>query len=206
MTVVLSAKGTRLNRRGLETREQLLKEALYCLAEGGPEAGSANAVAKRAGVTWGTIQHQFGDVDGLWAAVLEYIAEHRGAMFEELPSQPEMGARVEAVVELLWSALGTPGAQAIYNLRDALPRQWEQLEESFPRTAAAMARWYAEWLEMCERSFAGLDVDERRLQLLCSLLPAAIRGIYFERPFSPRTDTGEGRRGLVDAITAYLRG
>ncbi|HWI44260.1 MAG TPA: TetR/AcrR family transcriptional regulator [Nocardioides sp.] len=202
--MVLSAKGTRLNRRGLETREQLLKHALYCLAEGGPEAGSANAVAKRAGVTWGTIQHQFGDVDGLWAAVLEYTYTHRGRLLDELPSQPELGPRVEAVVGLMWTLLETPGALAMYNLRDALPRQWEQLEESFPRTAEVMARWHDDWLAICERSFAGLDVDERRLARVRDLLPGAIRGIYFERSFARVTDAGEGRQGLIEAITAYL--
>ena len=48
----LSAKGTRLNRRGLETRRHLLDVAVQCLAAGGPEAVSANLVAKEAGATW----------------------------------------------------------------------------------------------------------------------------------------------------------
>jgi AcrR family transcriptional regulator len=71
MTGAVSAKGTRLNRRGLETRQHLLEVALECLAAG-PEAASANLVARESGVTWGTVQHQFGDVDGLWAAVLAF--------------------------------------------------------------------------------------------------------------------------------------
>jgi AcrR family transcriptional regulator len=205
VTVVLSAKGTRLNRRGLETRQQLLKQALFCLAEGGPEAVSANAVVKRAGATWGTIQHQFGDVDGLWAAVLEYVAEHRGPVFDELPSQTDLGERVEAVVEMLWSALEMPGSVAIYNLRDALAGQREHLESSFPRTARAIARWDSEWTAICERSFGGLAVDPVKLMRVRTLLPGAIRGIYNERNFSSYIDADEARRGLTDAITAYLR-
>ena len=203
--MVLSAKGTRLNRRGRETREQLLKEALHCLAEGGADQVSANAVVKRAGVTWGTIQHQFGDVDGLWAAVLEYVAQHRGPLFDELPAHPDLADRVEAVVEMLWSALGLPGSVAIYNLRDSLPRQREHLEASFPRTARAIARWDAEWTAMCERSFGGLDVGADKLMRVRNLLPGAIRGIYNEQNFSSYVDADEARRGLVEAITAYLR-
>ena len=43
----LSAQGTRLNRRGLETRARVLDAALACLAEG-PDAASANLVARHA--------------------------------------------------------------------------------------------------------------------------------------------------------------
>src|SRR6187402_380922 len=73
-TVVVSAKGTRLNRRGLQTRLHMIDVAIRALAS--PREGeqvSANLVAREAGVTWGTVQHQFGDADGLWAAVLEHI-------------------------------------------------------------------------------------------------------------------------------------
>lgn len=201
---VLSARGTRLNRRGLETREQLLKQALFCLAEGG-EAVSANAVARGAGVTWGTIQHQFGDVDGLWAAVLEYVADHPGPVFEELPAQRELADRVGGIVDMLWAALGTPGYIAIDNLRDSLPRQREQLETLFPRTAEAMARWDGAWKDMCEHLFAGLVVDPERLMRVRNLLPGAIRGIYHEQSLSSFTDPDQARRGLTEAITAYLR-
>jgi AcrR family transcriptional regulator len=72
----LSAQGTRLNRRGRETRRHLLEVALRCL-EAGPEAASANLVAREAGATWGTVQHQFGDVDALGAAVLAFAREER---------------------------------------------------------------------------------------------------------------------------------
>lgn len=205
MTVVLSARGTRLNRRGLETREQLLKQALLCLAEGG-ESVSANAVARRAGVTWGTIQHQFGDVDGLWAAVLEYLAEHPGPVFEELPAQRDLGERVAGVVNMLWAALDTPGYIGVDHLRDSLPRQRDQLESLFPRTAEAMARWDGAWREMCERLFAGLDVDPDRLMRVRNLLPGAVRGIYHEQSRSSFTDAQEARRGLTEALTLYLKG
>ena len=105
MTVrTLSAKGTRLNRRGLETRDVLLRTAIHCLAEGGPESVSANLVAREAGVTWGTVQHQFGDVDGLWAAVLGSVAERASTLHltvEGQESSDDLGGRVDQVVQLI---------------------------------------------------------------------------------------------------------
>jgi AcrR family transcriptional regulator len=116
----MSAKGTRLNRRGLETRANLLRVAVHVLAEGGPEAVSANLVAREAGVTWGTVQHQFGDTDGLWAAVLTSISERSGPLLPVPHDVPTIAARVEIIVETMWNAFDRPALKAIHNLR----REW----------------------------------------------------------------------------------
>lgn len=203
---MLSAKGTRLNRRGLETRRLLLREAVHCLAEGGPDAVSANAVARRAGATWGTIQHQFGDADGLWAAVLDHIADHAGFAALAVPAHSTVSARVEAVVDLLWHSVQLPSAKAFYQLRAALPHRREQLEDAFPHTAQAIARWDEEWAALCERSFAGLGIDASRLMRVRHLLPSALRGLFAEGDLGGYVDVDEARQGLRDALTAYLAG
>src|SRR3954447_25061693 len=118
----LSAKGTRLNKRGLETREHLLRAALRNLAGGGPDAVSASAVAREAGATWGTVQHQFGDVDGLWAAVLEFVLADRDALLPAPTAPRGLAARVDAILDLLWEAMHLPASRAIHHLRLALPQ------------------------------------------------------------------------------------
>jgi AcrR family transcriptional regulator len=202
--MTLSAKGTRLNKRGLETREHLLRSALRGLAEGGPESASASSVAREAGATWGTVQHQFGDVDGLWAAVLEYVLAERGALSPRLPDSPDVGGRVDAILDLLWTALDLPASRAIHHLRLALPQQREELEAAYPRTAAAIAHWDQAWTETVEHAFDGLAVDPVRLGRVRSLLPGAMRGLHSEQFLSTYTDSGEARTGLAGAITAYL--
>ncbi|SDE06443.1 TetR/AcrR family transcriptional regulator [Nocardioides lianchengensis] len=201
---VLSAKGTRLNRRGLQTRRHLLRVALHCLAEGGPESVSANLVARQAGVTWGTVQHQFGDVDGLWAAVFEYVAVEGGPLFADLPEQVDLAERVEAVVDLLWNALELPVSRAIYQLRTALPQDRTELETAFPRTAKAIAAWDLHWAGAIEHAFAGLDVDRDRLARVRAMLPAAMRGLRVEQAMSTYVDIDAARLGLREAITVYL--
>lgn len=201
---MLSAKGTRLNRRGRETRKLLLREAVHCLAEGGPEAVSANAVARRAGATWGTIQHQFGDADGLWAAVLDHIASQAGFAELAVPAHPTVAKRVDAVIDLMWHAVQLPSAVAFYQLRAALPHRREQLESAFPHTAQAIARWDEEWAALCERSFAGLGIDASRLMRVRHLLPGALRGLFAEGDLGGYVDVDEARQGLRDALTAYL--
>ncbi len=203
-TVTLSAKGTRLNRRGLETRQTLLKVATRCLADGGPESASANLVAREAGVTWGTVQHQFGDVDGLWAAVLEHISARGGPLIPMPPELSTLHARVLAIVEQMWLALDAPGPRAIHNLRQALPGHRAELESEFPRTAAAIVEWDASWTAACEKAFEEFNVDRVKLQRVRALLPGAMRGLHSERHLSTYVDLDDARRGLSDAITAYL--
>ncbi|MBK0869993.1 MULTISPECIES: TetR/AcrR family transcriptional regulator [unclassified Saccharopolyspora] len=199
--MTLSAKGTRLNRRGLETRRTLLKVAIRCLADGS-EGVSANLIAREAGVTWGTVQHQFGDADGLWAAVLAHISERSDPLLP--PQHAALPDRVGAVVDMLWRALDSAGARAIHHLRLALPRDRGELEAEFPRTAEALAAWDASWNEACERAFDGLAVDKVKLRRVRALLPGAMRGLHGEQDLSTYLDIDDAKRGLSDAVTAYL--
>ena len=200
----LSAKGTRLNKRGLETRQSLLSVALRCLASGGPDAVSASLIAREAGVTWGTVQHQFGDVDGLWAALLEDVLGDGAATALPVPASSDLGRRVEAVINALWAAMDLPAFRAIHNLRQALPRSRDELEATYPLTAAAIVRWDESWRSTMEQAFAGLAVDPVKLERVRSLLPGAMRGLHTEQYLSSYTDLVEARRGLADALTSYL--
>jgi AcrR family transcriptional regulator len=201
---VLSAKGTRLNKRGLETRQSLLSVALRCLAAGGPDAVSASLIAREAGVTWGTVQHQFGDVDGLWAALLEDVLGDGSATALPVPDSPDLGERVKAVVGALWAAMDLPAFRAIHNLRQALPRSRDELESTYPLTAAAIVRWDEAWAATMAQAFAGLAVDPVKLERVRSLLPGAMRGLHAEQYLSSYTDLAEARRGLAEALTSYL--
>ena len=53
-------------------------------------------------------------------------------------------------------------------------------------------------------AFAGFDIDPGRLRRVRSLLPGAVRGVHSEQYLSTYADVDEARRGLTEAITAYL--
>ncbi|MDT3438934.1 MULTISPECIES: TetR/AcrR family transcriptional regulator [unclassified Pseudofrankia] len=202
----LSAKGTRLNRRGLATRGRILDIAVDLLSGGGPDAVSANLIAREAGVTWGTIQHQFGEADGVWAAVIEHVSTSPDfyPKTEHLSSVLPLTRRLEAVVDLVWTALDSPSVRAVHNLRLYLPRDLAVLEEEFPRTAAALAAWDARWAQAWDRIFDGLSVSRERLAKARSLVPAAIRGLHDISDLSTYTDISLARTGLIEAMALYL--
>ncbi len=195
----------RANRRGQATRESMLDAALRALATGDPGSVSGNRIAREAGATWGAVKYQFGDVDGLWAAVLRRTAERRGDLPAGAPPGSSLHERVSTIVDNLYGGLAGADSRAIETLRAAMPRDRDEFERLFPRTAAEFASWRHAWLETCTRAFAGLNVDPERLAAVAAFIPGAMRGIVSEKQLGSYADLDLARRGLTDAIVAYLQ-
>jgi AcrR family transcriptional regulator len=194
----------RTNRRGDATRENMLETALKALATGDPTAVSANRIAKLIGATWGAVKYQFGDADGLWAAVLHRTAERRADVFINADTTAPLRNRVAKIIDTLYDGLTATDSRAIENLRAALPRDPAELERLYPRTAAELQSWGRGWLATCQSAFADLDVDADRVREVATFIPGAMRGITSERQLGSYSDLDLARQGLTNAIVAYL--
>jgi AcrR family transcriptional regulator len=206
----------RTNRRGQATRDAMLDAALRALATGDASAASGNRIAKDAGATWGAVKYQFGDIDGLWAAVLRRTAERRGQLDPSLFAQTLMGTsraapnaplreRVAAIIDLLFDGLSAPDSRAIETLRAALPRDGAELDRLYPQTAAELQSWGRSWIAACQNAFADVDVDPERVREVASFIPGAMRGLVSERQLGSYYDLELARRGLTNAIVGYLQ-
>ena len=194
----------RTNRRGQATRDGMLDAALRTLATGDAAAASANRIAKDAGATWGAVKYQFGDIDGLWAAVLKRTAERRGRLPSQATPDAPLRERVSAIIDLLYDGLTAPDSRAIETLRAALPRDGAELDRLYPQTAAELQSWGRGWIDACQSAFAGVDVDPARVAEVASFIPGAMRGLASERQLGSYYDLDLARRGLTNAIVAYL--
>lgn len=194
----------RTNRRGSATRENLLEAALTALASGDPGAVSANRIAKEIGATWGTVQYQFGDTDGFWAAVLRHTAERRANLFATPDTEASLRDRVARIIDTLYDGLTNRDSRAIENLRAVLPRDYAELERLYPQTAAELFSWGQGWQATCQHAFADLHVDPDRVREVAWLIPGAMRGIASEKQLGSYSDLDAARRGLTNAIAAYL--
>ena len=194
----------RTNRRGQATRDAMLDAALSALAGGDVGAASANRIAKDAGATWGAIKYQFGDIDGLWAAVLRRTAERRGRLPSHSTPDAPLRERVAAIIDLLFDGLSAPDSRAIETLRAALPRDGAELERLYPQTAGELHSWGSSWIEDCLVAFADVDVDPERVREVASFIPGAMRGLVSERQLGSFYDLDLARRGLTNAIVNYL--
>ena len=199
------APARRTNKRGQATRENMLEAALKSLASGDPGSVSANRIAKDIGATWGAVQYQFGDADGFWAAVLHRTAQRRAEIFSTVDPTAPLRDRVAGIIDTLYHGLAEPDSRAIENLRAALPRDPAELERHYPQSAAELYSWGQSWLETCRNAFAGLDVDPNRIREVATLIPGAMRGLVSERQLGSYADLDVARRGLTNALVAYLQ-
>ncbi len=97
--------------RGDRTRDLLIDETVRCIREEGFSAASARHIIERAGVSWGVIQHHFGDRDGLLTAVIEDAVERLSSSLEVL-SDPAQVTDTEDLVRATWEAFANPKAMA----------------------------------------------------------------------------------------------
>lgn len=89
----------------------LIDEAVRCIREEGFSAASARHIIERAGVSWGVIQHHFGDRDGLLTAVIEDAVDSLVVSLEVL-SDPAAAVGTEELVRATWDAFANPKAMA----------------------------------------------------------------------------------------------
>ncbi|MEP9362939.1 TetR/AcrR family transcriptional regulator [Nocardioides sp. CN2-186] len=197
-----SAKGTKLNKRGIATRQRLLDTAVQVLGEANPSDVSANLVARQAGVTWGTVQHQFGDADGLWAAVLDFVST--GFPMLRPMDDVSVAGRVAQIVNGLWDFYDTVEARTVLNLRDTLPPNVDELTRDYPLTAQGFAEWDRRWRRAYAKSFRGLVVDGYRLERVRNLLSVSVKALHREPQLSTWTDIDQAREGLIEAVAEYL--
>jgi AcrR family transcriptional regulator len=89
--------------RTAETRAKVIAAVIDGIAENGFQATTAQAIAQRAGVTWGAVQHHFDGKDGLLRAVLEETFVRFADRLGEVPSKgASLDERVSWFVDRAW--------------------------------------------------------------------------------------------------------
>src|SRR5260221_4861527 len=91
------------------TERLVIDAAVACILERGFYRASSNEVARRAGVTWGVIQHYFGTREALMLAVLKDGARHLTDVMAGATIDAETVAeRLEQLIEILAQHYGQP--------------------------------------------------------------------------------------------------
>lgn len=103
--------------RTAETRGRIIGAVVECIAEVGFGRTTAAEICRRAGVTWGAVQHHFGGKDGILLAVLEdsfgRFAERLADVEIETTSLEE---RVDHFIERAWEHFGSPHFQSTFEI------------------------------------------------------------------------------------------
>lgn len=144
-----AAARRRTTRRGEETRRQLIRAAVDCLSERGYAATSIEAVMERAGVSRGSVLHQFPTridlIAGAVEAAMDAMMADTRARMRALADPVE---RYRSVCDLFWETQNIPEGAAVTEA--LLAARWDD-------ALAAALRPIAERIE------AEIDEDTRAM-------------------------------------------
>jgi len=205
-----TGRGKRTRRtqeeRSAETRSRVIRGATECVAELGFAGATMSAISKQAGVTWGAIQHQFGDKDTILDAVLEASLAELEADLTEIAASTDASveARVEAFVERAARQLRGPGYRAFVEIQLGRGRRHEARNEA----EASWSKHVAEALERSWRAcFGGLSLPARNIRTAGRFGFMVLSGIAAESMLFPEVDFSKQHLAVLhDTLVRQLRG
>lgn len=169
-----------VQQRAWDTRSRILEAAVACLAEEGYTASTTSRVQARAGVSRGSLLHQFPSKDDLLVAAVQHLAAARTS---DLDGQPERTVGdVDASVEALWDTLHGPLFSATLEL-------WVAAKNN-PGLAVVLApreRELGRTIRAAIAEMFGPDLAAREgFDDLVSLLLTSMRGVALTYTFEQR--------------------
>jgi len=188
------------------SRQRVIDAAIACITDQGFYRASSNAIAERAGVTWGVIQYHFGTREALMLAVLEEGTRRLDDIVVTAEITGEtVTERVAQYMDILVKYYGSTDylafSQVLINLTHD-PRTSQQTRETMARIGESVN---PELNRLQRKVLAGTGI---RRQAVRSLLFHSLRGLALshlmletlpEQPHTPR-HFPEQRRLLAEAL------
>lgn len=188
------------SERSRASRSRVIDATIACIAEDGFARASTTRIAKRAGVTWGVLQHQFGDKKGMLEAVVERILENGlGMAGREAVPGVTVRERVVHLDRILWRGFQTPTYRALLEIQlhsrhgDPDERLADRAAQGFTRAREELSR---RWLE-------DLGVPRRQSRAALGMLVGGLRGLALEVITSRRAGRFDKERKLI--VEAVIR-
>jgi AcrR family transcriptional regulator len=158
--------------RTAETRARIMRAVVECIDELGFPRTTASEIARRAGVTWGAVQHHFGDKDGILAAVLEDSFNRFAARVGDVPDEAAgIEKRVSLFVDRAWEHFASPHYRSTFEI----------LLSHVPEEAADEPAWQAEmfraWNGIWQHLFGDVGLSRRRLAVVQHYTLALLSGL-----------------------------
>jgi AcrR family transcriptional regulator len=158
-----------------DTRQRVVEAAIQCILEQGFYRASSNAIAERAGLTWGVIQYYFGTREKLMLTVLQ---EGSKRLAEDLRNAEIVGAtlteRVEQLFDILDVYYGSPDYLAFIQVLVNLGHDPRTSEQTRQTMAEINEQANPELNRLLARVFAGTGIRRRDIR---NVLFHALRGL-----------------------------
>ena len=169
--------------RSADTRAKVIRAATECLAEKGFRGATMTAIAERAGVTWGAIQHQFREKDAVLDAVMQQaLLEFEGQLAGLREAEPDVEGRVRAFVRRARVLTRGPNYRAFVEIQLYRGRAGGE-------TARVWSRYVGDVITGVWRDlFGDLGLPKRRLEDAQRFTFAVLSGVAAEAMLFPDVD------------------
>jgi len=162
--------------RSATTRARIVRAVVDCVSELGFQRTTASAIARRAGVTWGAVQHHYGGKDGILGAVLDDTFARFAQRFDALPEGLALPARTAGFVDCAWAHFGSSHYRTTLEiLLHYLPAHTTKDEPVLQRHM--LAAWDTLW----QRIFADHPLPRRRRAILAQYTVSVLTGLALHR-------------------------
>ncbi len=182
--------------RSAATREKILDAAVLCILERGYQGTTTLLVQEKAGVSRGSLLHQFPSRVDLMAAVLERITLGRHYAYqEEMRRTRDDRRRFELLVDVLWEQISSPAGFVRLEIMSAAHADAELHRRIAPDNARTDKLYRGAIWGLAQR----LGVRDRAgLDQAITVSVASLRGLAFDVLY-PRPGVD------VDAALALIR-
>ncbi len=163
--------------RGSITYKKVIDAGIEYIAENGLQHTSTNKIAKAAGVTWGTLQHQFGDRARLLEAILEYCFNQQMSVLSQSASvDQQLKQRIDALVEAIWANQLTTSNRVMQDIIYGVQGDPE-LRERFNPTMQKLWDFYnKQWQSL----FADIEIAPQDMEAVKQLVFSALQGLAYD--------------------------
>ena len=162
--------------RKAETRARLIAAVVESIAETGLARTTAPEIARRAGVTWGAVQHHFGGKDGMLVAVLDDSFRRFAALMETIPLEgTSIEERAALFIDRAWQHFSSPHYRSTYEIL------LHYLGREEKRRGGAGGDWrermFGAWDALWQRLFGGTRLPRSRHYVLQHYTISVLSGL-----------------------------
>jgi AcrR family transcriptional regulator len=188
------------------TAQRVLDAAAECILQLGYYQASSNEIARRAGVTWGVIQHQFGTREGLLLAVLNDRWARMEAHMERADvSGKTLQERLTRVFDVLAEHYGAPEHLVQLQILLDLSHNPKTSTETRRAVTAHGEKLTRAWVPLFEGALGEAARDNDLVRYAFLTLRGYLQGGIISAHIANLTDDTVPRRLLIEGVAAAIQ-
>lgn len=165
------------------TRERIINSVVTIINDQGFASASSTAIAKKAGITWGAVQHHYGNKNEILVAVLEMASEKYAIILRDPRLlKGTLAERVDILVDSTWEHYKSDLYFAFTEIIMASRGKDSELTQHIRKLNEKLERNMIALISM----FDGHDMDQAHIYDSLRYVHRFLAGFAMDRVFDPK--------------------